>query len=790
MALDAMKKGIVHDISDTKATSICVVCGKDSDRACPCDERLFCSRECQKVDWNKGGHKLSCSKSQPPEPTKKSSELKESMEDSPEKAIFTNTNTTDKTNEKCEDITDIQEDMQVEDKKDNYLSNADTDNDKKQNSSNANTGDETIDNESLDTRKNSEDVKKLAVVDSADKTNSDYDDGETIVKESERDGDATSNRDTDKKQAEDKTETGAYDSLPSSPPSATMSFDHSKNDRKGDSENSVVSEDDYQKQSLNMVEEEAAAMGNEVGSASGSSDTTRESANDKSALVAAGSRDDCVEAGGGPALEPVEDNNTPKESKPTKAKAEFTKGGDRIFNVKVSSTSQKMPKIAAKSPSTAGGKKARSTDVVEMRTQSSADKMTLDGKRRRRRFEELDRNYVCEYPNCGRPYASEHSLNQHVRLKHAVRSPDRRRRGFLSTKGIPPVAIKGHPSTGMAIPPHGHQLARHPSQQPNQHTPVSRGEAVGGRSLMTQRSESRPYSGPGGPSGRLSSENFRDTDGPVGSPMTGEGSSAANQNGKRPRKGKSIGNHQSPAKRRAHDQDSSKDSIIWSHPPGSTPPVAAAPRPDGEAVGDRKHSESGPESSVPPYDEERTQYDHHQGMAAGDPHGQHGQPPYHMRGYAPMPIGPEGREWPSEYGVRYGDGREVRGYPQPEKGYANGWDNQGAGAGMPPNERDYRGYPPPPADSYGRTYGYAPGYYHDPRDPYTHPPPFGAPRPHSPYPAGDGRSAYSYAEPPPRQGYSSGNYPPQYMPPPPSGAVADPYWSDARYPPPPEGRYR
>eukprot|EP01134_Creolimax_fragrantissima_P000752 CFRG0752T1 len=50
-----------------------------------------------------------------------------------------------------------------------------------------------------------------------------------------------------------------------------------------------------------------------------------------------------------------------------------------------------------------------------------------EGRRRRRTFAELDRSYVCEHPNCGRPYASEHSLNQHVRLKHASRSPARRR---------------------------------------------------------------------------------------------------------------------------------------------------------------------------------------------------------------------------------------------------------------------------------------------------------------------------------------------------------------------------
>lgn len=38
-------------------------------------------------------------------------------------------------------------------------------------------------------------------------------------------------------------------------------------------------------------------------------------------------------------------------------------------------------------------------------------------KRVRRKFAELDRIYNCPFRDCGRPYASEHSLQQHIRLK-------------------------------------------------------------------------------------------------------------------------------------------------------------------------------------------------------------------------------------------------------------------------------------------------------------------------------------------------------------------------------------
>eukprot|EP00124_Ichthyophonus_hoferi_P001069 Ihof_evm9s49 gene=Ihof_evmTU9s49 len=42
-------------------------------------------------------------------------------------------------------------------------------------------------------------------------------------------------------------------------------------------------------------------------------------------------------------------------------------------------------------------------------------------KRHRRTFAELSRNFICD--QCKRPYATEHSLNQHIRLKHAPQRP-------------------------------------------------------------------------------------------------------------------------------------------------------------------------------------------------------------------------------------------------------------------------------------------------------------------------------------------------------------------------------
>lgn len=41
-------------------------------------------------------------------------------------------------------------------------------------------------------------------------------------------------------------------------------------------------------------------------------------------------------------------------------------------------------------------------------------------KRHRRKFAELERVYACPYRDCGRPYASEHSLQQHIRIKVLV----------------------------------------------------------------------------------------------------------------------------------------------------------------------------------------------------------------------------------------------------------------------------------------------------------------------------------------------------------------------------------
>ena len=53
---------------------------------------------------------------------------------------------------------------------------------------------------------------------------------------------------------------------------------------------------------------------------------------------------------------------------------------------------------------------------MEEEVDAASAEMSVDGEgrkvRHRRRFKELERTWVCEYPGCGRPYASEHSLNQ------------------------------------------------------------------------------------------------------------------------------------------------------------------------------------------------------------------------------------------------------------------------------------------------------------------------------------------------------------------------------------------
>ncbi|KNC80900.1 hypothetical protein SARC_06757 [Sphaeroforma arctica JP610] len=43
--------------------------------------------------------------------------------------------------------------------------------------------------------------------------------------------------------------------------------------------------------------------------------------------------------------------------------------------------------------------------------------------RRRRTFAELSREFTCTYPDCARPYASAHSLQQHIRIKHTMTHP-------------------------------------------------------------------------------------------------------------------------------------------------------------------------------------------------------------------------------------------------------------------------------------------------------------------------------------------------------------------------------
>lgn len=52
--------------------------------------------------------------------------------------------------------------------------------------------------------------------------------------------------------------------------------------------------------------------------------------------------------------------------------------------------------------------------------EEAADAPGADGekkKRHRRKFAELERIYTCPFRDCGRPYASDHSLQQHIRIK-------------------------------------------------------------------------------------------------------------------------------------------------------------------------------------------------------------------------------------------------------------------------------------------------------------------------------------------------------------------------------------
>eukprot|EP01134_Creolimax_fragrantissima_P007268 CFRG7268T1 len=116
------------------------------------------------------------------------------------------------------------------------------------------------------------------------------------------------------------------------------------------------------------------------------------------------------------------------------------------------------------------------------------DQLTMEeannSKRRRRTFKELERSFVCEFTSCQRPYASEHSLNQHIRLKHSPRSQIRRRgqapvavmtavagcHAGAETGQIQPIPIHkypGHPpSTYQQRPPQEHATRIHPPSSP------------------------------------------------------------------------------------------------------------------------------------------------------------------------------------------------------------------------------------------------------------------------------------------------------------------------------------
>eukprot|EP00128_Syssomonas_multiformis_P013904 Colp12_sorted_trinity150504_noHs@30161 len=81
---------------------------------------------------------------------------------------------------------------------------------------------------------------------------------------------------------------------------------------------------------------------------------------------------------------------------------------------------------------------------------------TQQRKRHRRTFAELDRKYTCTWYGCGRVYASEGSLNQHVRLKHTNnKHQNNTPLGALS----PPESLASDPlsdsETSRRTPPYG-----------------------------------------------------------------------------------------------------------------------------------------------------------------------------------------------------------------------------------------------------------------------------------------------------------------------------------------------
>lgn len=65
------------------------------------------------------------------------------------------------------------------------------------------------------------------------------------------------------------------------------------------------------------------------------------------------------------------------------------------------------------------GRPSKEGVSVEKNNNNQVEKDKASGKKRKRRtFSELTRRWVCPIESCGRPYASQHSLQQHLKIKH------------------------------------------------------------------------------------------------------------------------------------------------------------------------------------------------------------------------------------------------------------------------------------------------------------------------------------------------------------------------------------
>eukprot|EP01136_Pigoraptor_vietnamica_P030603 Opistho-1_new@90078 len=84
-------------------------------------------------------------------------------------------------------------------------------------------------------------------------------------------------------------------------------------------------------------------------------------------------------------------------------------------------------------------------------------------KRRRRTYAELSRTYMCPVASCSRCYASEGSLNQHLKIKHGGGTIRSRTLGVSSAIHTPPASP---PGTVVAAGAHAAQMRVAPSRFP------------------------------------------------------------------------------------------------------------------------------------------------------------------------------------------------------------------------------------------------------------------------------------------------------------------------------------